>query len=246
MMRIADEVLMAFADGELPAAEAEQIEKAMRGDPTMAARVARFRSVRTALRAAYDSVAQEPIPDRLRALLHDVDGAAPSIPASTPIVDLGAERARRRFTTPVWAALAASLVVGVFAGQVVTPDSLFVGEPGQLRAGGQLSRVLETRLASAPENASSDLRVGLSFRTADGDVCRTFTGRGADGGVSGLACRDDNAWAIRVAAAMPASAGEYRQAGGETIVMDVVDALIAGEPFDAAQEAAARTNRWRD
>ncbi|MEJ0061288.1 MAG: NepR family anti-sigma factor [Terricaulis sp.] len=247
-MRITDDVLMAFADGELPAEEAERIEAMMRDDREMAARVTRFRSVRSALRAAYDSVAQEPIPDRLRALLHDVEAAAPSAPepSAAPIVHLSAERERRRFSAPTWAAIAAGLVVAVLAGRMSTPDSLFVGEAGHLHAGGQLTRVLDTRLASAPENANDDIRVGLTFRTAEGDVCRTFTGNGDDGGVSGLACHEANDWAIRIAAATPASDGEYRQAGAETVVMDMVDALIAGEPLDAAQEQAARDNHWGD
>lgn len=245
-MRLSDELLMAYADGELEANEAERVEAAMRDDPNVGMRVERFRRVRRALRTAYDSVVQEPIPDRLRALLHDVELSAPAAPAAV-VVDLSAVRERKRFPATTWAALAASLVAGVFVGRAVAPSNdMFVAQNGHLHAGAALTRVLDTRLASAPENAEAALRVGLTFRTQEGDLCRTFNGRGEDGGVSGLACRDAEAWSIRVAAATPAAEGAYRQAGAETVVMDMVDALIAGEPLDAAQEAQARENNWRE
>lgn len=67
------ESLMAYVAGELSAADAKRVEKAMADDPDLAARVARFRNVRRALRLVYDSVTREPIPDHLMSLLNDVD-----------------------------------------------------------------------------------------------------------------------------------------------------------------------------
>lgn len=237
-MQISDETLMAFADGELPPHEAERIEAEVKRDPLLAARVERFRAVRRALKSAYDSVVEEPIPDRLKALLHDVELNEPQKPAT--VVDINAARSRRFGGPPVWAAIAATLVIGVLAGRWSSPDSLFVTEGGHVRAGSTLSRVLDTRLASAPENSGADLRVGLSFREQGGDYCRTFSGRA----MAGLACRENDAWEIRVATAT-AENGEFRQAGAETLVMDVVDTMIEGEPLDAAQEEQARRRNWR-
>lgn len=67
------EMLMAYVAGELPATDTKRVEAAMAEDPDLAARVARFRNVRRALRLVYDSVTREPIPDHLMSLLNDVD-----------------------------------------------------------------------------------------------------------------------------------------------------------------------------
>ena len=113
-MRFSDEILMAFADGELSEDEAAAVRDAMAGDSDLAARVGRFRYVRQALRATYDSVAQEPIPERFCALLGEIALNEPDPPrvsppaaASAPVADIAAARAARAprvFTPPVWAA----------------------------------------------------------------------------------------------------------------------------------------------
>lgn len=245
-MSIDDETLMAYADGELSALETKRVEAAMAEDPALAARVARFRAVRRALRTAYDSVAAEPIPEHLRALLGDV---ATHEPIEPQVVNLADKRNARglRLGTPAWAAIAASLIVGVVAGRAVWPSpSLFTGETGHLYAGRELTRVLDTRLASEADNATAATRIGLTFRAKDGDVCRTFAhGRDANT-VSGLACREAQRWAVRVVVSGPAARGAYQQASSApSAVLDAVDSMIDGEAFDAAQEQALRDRHWR-
>lgn len=72
-MQFDAETLMSYVAGELPAMDTKRVEAAMAEDPELAARVARFRNVRRALRLVYDSVVREPIPDHLMSLLNDVD-----------------------------------------------------------------------------------------------------------------------------------------------------------------------------
>jgi hypothetical protein len=243
-----DEELMAYADGELSPLEAKRIEAAMAEDAALAARVARFRAVRRALRTAYDSVVSEPVPEHLRALLGDVAASEP--PQPTPqVVDLGAAREQKRaarFGPPAWAAMAASLVVGVLVGRALLPSDsgLFTGDGSY--AGDELTRVLNTRLASADENQTDATRIGLTFQTADGDVCRTFSHTEDTHMTSGLACRDNDRWAIQVAINEIAEQGEFRQAGADApAVLEAVDAMISGESFDAERERAARDRNWR-
>lgn len=251
-MEISDEALMAFADGELPGGEAARISAAMLEDPNLRRRVERFRSVRRALRSTYDAVAQEPIPERLRALLGDVAAHQPDEKPAPPappanVVDLAAKR-ESRYKLPPWSVLAASVLFGVVAGRMMSPgeNSLLTSQEGEVRAGGALTRALDTRLASAPENIDADIRIGLSFRSQDGAFCRTFSESGENGAVSGLACRGEDAWLVRVAAADEGASTEYRQAGsGAPAVLAMVDELIAGEAFDTAQEAEARARGWR-
>lgn len=248
-MQIEDETLMAYADGELTPLEAKRIEAAMAEDAALAARVARFRAVRRALRTAYDSVAAEPVPEHLRALLGDVATHEPTEPPAqvAPVVDLAAARAARSkvsFGPPAWAAMAASLVIGVLAGRaLLTQEGPFVGDAGNLYAGASLAQVLDSQLASAPQNTNAATRIGVTFRSHDGQICRTFVQNSA---VSGLACRDGQRWAVRVAVADHENGGAYRQAGSAApAVLTMVDSLIEGDAFDADQERAARDHGWQ-
>ena len=258
-MRFSDETLMAFADGELSEAEAEEVEKALAVDPVLAKRVQQFRNVRKALRATYDSVAKEPIPERLRALLGDVAAGEPSPTLATPsapAADLASVLAQKRaapsqrFKPPFWGALAAGLLAGLLVGRFLTPtpQALLISENEQLRAGAALARVLNTSV-SGETAAGADLQVGMSFRAQDGRYCRTFESMRASqaisGLISGLACREPDAWVVRVATTEAAASGSHQQAAAPA-VMDMVDAIIAGEPLTADQERAARDHAWRN
>ncbi len=75
-MTISDEQLMAYVDGELDADARAQIEAAMVSDAELARRVARQQRLREKLRAAFDEVLREPVPDRLLAAARNAPGAA--------------------------------------------------------------------------------------------------------------------------------------------------------------------------
>lgn len=252
MKPVDNELLMAYADGELSPEDAARVEAAIDEDPTLLRKIERFRSMRKILKKTYDSVTEEEVPERLRALLGDVASNEPEAPR---VVDLAAARdaraqaapAQRRFTPPAWAAIAASLVVGLFAGRMIAPqdNGLFGVREGQLVARSELARVLDTRLASDAANAAAPTRIGFSFLSNQGQYCRTFTHAEGDNGVSGLACRNGAQWDVRVTASEPTTGGAYRQAGSAAPqVLALVDQLIAGEPLEAQQERAARDARW--
>lgn len=121
-MRIDDETLMAYADGELSALETKRVEAAMAEDSALAARVARFRSVRRALRTAYDSVAAEPVPEHLRALLGDVATHEPDDflpPSRRSDTNTSSGQRSPKFSLWVWVAIAASLVIGALIGRLL-------------------------------------------------------------------------------------------------------------------------------
>jgi anti-sigma factor RsiW len=70
---ITEELLMAYADGELDGAEhatdRARIEAAMRADPDVARRIEKHRALRRELNATFDGVLDEPVPDRLIAAI---------------------------------------------------------------------------------------------------------------------------------------------------------------------------------
>ena len=150
--------------------------------------------------------------------------------------------------------MAASVVVGVLVGGALMrpQQGLLAVENGQLRAAAALTHVLDTRLASDAANANAAnanaaLHIGVSFRAQDGAYCRTFDSIEANKTVSGLACRQPDAWVVRIATTEPVVASDYRQAGSAApAVMSLVDSMIAGDPLTDAQERAARDHSWRD
>lgn len=236
MKEVSDEMLMAYVDGELDAVGRETVERALAESPTLREEVERQRFLRGALAAHYAPVADEAVPERLRAMLTGGAGGGTA-------VDFAAARERRRprFALPHFAAMAASLAAGVVATQLtLAPDGPVAVEDGAMIAQGALAETLETRLASA-QPAGAETRVGLTFEDRGGRMCRTFEARA----LSGIACREQAGWVLAMTAegASRPDAG-YRQASAP-VLMEQAQAMMAGGPLDAAAEAAAKARGWR-
>ena len=228
---IDDDILMAYADGELDEIGRMRVERAVAADPALRARLAQQQKLRETLAAFYGPTAEEEVPERFRAML------------DTNVVPFAAARAQR----PLWrtlSALAATLLLGVALGRaLLLPAAGPVGiVNGTMVAQGPLAAALDTQLAStqAPDAAT---RIGTSFAAADGRLCRTFD----SAAMAGLACKGDRGWQLMMTAAGSASPqGGYRQAGSaDPLVAQAAQELMAGEPFDAAAELRARDSRWR-
>ncbi|MFA7585910.1 MAG: anti-sigma factor [Novosphingobium sp.] len=227
-MKPTPEQIAAFADGELGERERMAVETAIAADPALARQVAAHRALRQRLGSHFAPITDEVVPDHLTALL-----AKPT----APVIDLSAERTRRR-TLPRWTwiagpALAASLALMVMWTTQADQRPGLVGE--------QLASALDNQLV-AEQPADAPIRVLLSFRDAKGTYCRAFAGRTE----SGIACRDEAGWTLRAGAGgSQASAGEYRQAGSEAEIMQAAQDLAAEPALDDAGERTARQRGWR-
>jgi hypothetical protein len=252
MNPIDDDTLQAYVDGELDASSAARIDAALAYDAVLARRVQQAREVRAQLRAAFDPVLDEAIPAHLSALLQSpsAPAAAPAAPHALPVrgrgIGTARHRATRRWLVP-GAALAASvalLAVGLWWWQPA--GDLIRTQGGQSFAAGALTRALDETLASEPK-AHAPVAIGLSFRSTDGRICRTFVLR-TPPARAGLACHGDAGWALPVLSTVaPTEGGELRQASSALppAVQDAVDARLRGNVFDAQQERAARDAGWR-
>ncbi len=244
-MTLSEETLMAYADDELDAQTRSAVEAAMAADPEIARRVAQHKALRGKLRAAFDKTLDEPPPQRLI----DAARGVPSIRREGNVIPLRRKAPPRR-AWPQWAAMAASLIVGILLGQAflhTQGNGPIVTRGGDLVASGVLAHALTEQLASAPAE-ENPVHIGVSFKSKGGDYCRTFTLQETTT-LSGLACRDHNEWHVRALAqnaAPPEGSGRYRQAA--TViprpVMQAVDEVIAGEPLDGPAEAAAKEKNW--
>jgi hypothetical protein len=235
--------IYAYVDGELDADSSARLEADSRADPTLAARIAEQRELRTRLRTEFDPVLSEPIPPRLSAALTGPERGG----AVTPI-GAGA-RAARPVRPREWLAIAASLAVGVFVGVLASrgpSGSPFEADDGRLVAAGYLDAALSTQLAGAAPEVSG-AAIGLSFRAAGGEYCRTFA---LQAGSGGLACRRDGRWSVELldgAASQPGTDG-FRQASSalSPAILGAIEARGAGEALTADEERQRIGAGWDD
>jgi hypothetical protein len=243
---IDDEQLIAYADGECDAAGRAEVERALAADPTLQERLETHRRLAARLSAHYGPVADAPVPDRLAALLKKPEAE---------VIDFASARAAKEQKKRLpgwgsWGAIAASLAVGVLAGQLALPNrggGVVESHQGQLIARGDLAKALDVQLASA-QTDDAKVRIGVSFRDQSGQYCRTFETVGDSGGLSGIGCRSTQGWNLPVthSSGEATANGGYRQAGsGDALVLQAATAMMKGEPLGAKSEQNARDNGWR-
>ncbi|MGZ5183271.1 MAG: hypothetical protein ACXWC2_22560 [Ramlibacter sp.] len=236
-MTFSDEVLMAYTRGQLDEPLRAEVERSMRADPSLAARVARHRALRAHAYHTYGAVLDEqPMPPRIAGI-------------SGKVVQLDAVRAARqqaqqpapvkpRWSWRQWAVLVAALSIGALEG--VFAYSLMLGESGlaavepkggALVAQGTLAQALSRQLSGS----EGKVLIGQSFMSKEGTYCRSFI----MGGAGGLACKGGERWHIAVMA-------ETSPAGGlPPVVRDLMAQRIDGAALDEAGERAALAQGWR-
>ena len=112
-MKYDDETLMAYADGELDAAQRAEIDAAIAQDPGLALRVEEHRALRARVAGAFARVLDQPVPGAARAAARV--GARPTS-ARGNVVQFPARGARAPsppWRAREWIAMAASLLLGV-------------------------------------------------------------------------------------------------------------------------------------
>jgi len=230
-MSVTPEELAAFADGELAEPRRSQVEAEVAQDETLAAQVARHRALKARLGAHFAPLLDAPVPDRLASLLGE---------GESHVADFIAARQRREagFRVPRWGWIAGPALAASLALAVILPGR---GSP-EGYAETELAAVLDQRLV-AEQAADEDVRVLLSFRDEAGAYCRAFSGAEQ----SGIACRDEAGWKLRLEGEGAAGQGtEYRTAGADAAeIMARAQEMAVGPALDAAGERAARASGWR-
>lgn len=270
MIPVPDEMLMAYADGELTPEETKALENLINEDVELRSRLEPFVHTRTRLATAFQHTLHEPVPDRLIAAI-----ARAPVPKARPQAVSFGERIRSAmdtaaatlfphgfsYATAMSAALllAAGATAGWLAGHTGAPPSSLVAasEKGLgLDASGALARALETSASgtASPVSASGASIVPvLSFRTQNNAVCREYRVAGAVSGpdFAGLACRTlDGTWRVALHVETPkqtgTSANSYQTAtaGNVPAVDALVETLIAGDALGSDDESRLLKNGW--
>jgi hypothetical protein len=250
-----DAQLAAFLDGSLEdEGLIDAIEAAINADPALAERaeaLAAGDDLAPLVRDAFAPLLDAPVPERLTAAL---------APQPAEVIDLVAARAvqpralptpandtgRSAWRWPQFGAMAASLVLGL----VIGGPLLKGGGSADAPQGGELvlaSADLDAMLNAAPSGQRTDLaalgegEVVLTFRNADGQLCRQFLLEKSGATSDALACATGGgSWQVEAFGRRPAPAGEMKLAGGDAApaVVAAVDAMIDSDPLVGADEMA--------
>lgn len=234
-MMISDETLMAFADGELPAVEAERVAAALEADPALARKLDRMRRAKAALKGAFAGQLELETPARLLAALANPPRRGASI--------IAFPQATRR---PLYALAAAACVALVFlVGRASVGDGavMFARADGAIVASGDLDRALDAQASGG--SAVARIQIAMSIPEEGGGYCRVFKLDAS----AGLACGEGGEWRIDalVASEGASDASGYATAGGELpeTILSAANRRRAGDPLDAEAERQAMQGRWR-
>jgi hypothetical protein len=231
---ITEAQLMSFIDGDLQPDEADKVIMALSRDADLRALLADEMAVRRVVAASYAPVLDEAVPQRLMRPFERA--TSPTLePAFFPRVRQG-----WRMTTAL--PMAASLLLGLFLGASLLAPL----QPADTRNIAGLDpvvvRALDGQLVAA-QSLDEEVRIGVSFVSLDGTVCRTYQSAGE----GGIACRDGKSWALRLLVPVqPERIGEMQQAASSSgLIMTIVQDMISGEPMDEQAELIAKTAGWR-
>ena len=265
MTKLDEETLMAYADGELDPRRAAEVEALLAEDAEARATVQMFRDSAASLRAPFDRVLREPVPERLLAALDR--------PPAGKVRDIRLARRgvlSRLLPQAAWArAAAVALLVGAGAGYLSAHWGPRLPEPAAPLAAVDplLNEALETTASGTAfvrrereSGVERDIVPLLTFRDAGARYCREFEsalkGQGAPRVNYGVACREDGVWQPRAVMAgpliapslrgEPAERSEYVPAmGGEGAGFDtVIRQLMVDGPLKPDEEAALIGRGW--
>ncbi len=267
MFELNEEMLMAYADGELDPQVSAQVRAALADDPAARERVRLYRRTTQLLRQAYDAPLHEPVPETL---LEGVDPRGDAGEAGE-VVHLASRKAAdgwsvRRAALPLAASLA--LVIGTAVGYRLQPDAdsaLVTGNSlaGRIALESPLHRVLETKTSGEPlewatdDGASARAQAQLTFKSPQGRYCRQYrvsvTGAAQAGATAGIACRSsEGGWHSEIVVSVPADVDapprdSFVAAGGRGIeALDrFIEPMMVDPALGAAEESRAIDLGWR-
>lgn len=236
---IDEAAVIAWLDGELDAPRAAEVQAAVAADPALTALAEAHRGMKTRFASAFGPIGEQPV-----AMPKAEPAAIISLAAARAARDARQKAGTAKTTRWRWAmpgAIAASLVAAfIFIQPIAMPTGSSGGigdKAGALALAAPIAKALDGQLSGKV----GAVRVALSFRGKDGQYCRSF----AATHLAGIACREGANWQLRYASPDGGSDAEYRQAGDDAAQGDVVAAMIAGEPLDAAGETRARDAGWK-
>jgi len=246
-----DENLMAFADGEVDPEMHAAIERAMKSDSELAARVKRFSDSRTRAKAALGPLLDEPLPDELLARITTMvdEQTGTTGPVAPDVIRFKPKTVRPAPYASPYVALPLAASIMLFAGGVA---GYFIGQSSP-RATGDVQMISLERpdialalnsVVSGKEISIGDqgdrFRAIATFTDVDKTLCREFEVDQADrASIVAVACRAGGSWQIQFTVVSGQSTTSYAPASSLQTLDAYLVAIGAGAPLSAAAEEAA-------
>ncbi len=231
-----DETLMAFADGELDEARSLALEEALATDEALAERLAVFLDSRRLVGDALKPLIDEPVPEALlasvRKMAEDAQAPRDNIVSFRPKPQQAAQPTMRPWLMPVAASLVAVVtgVIGFTLGRM---------GPSATDTGAEIAAALDREASGRDVTLSGAvLHVVASFRDERGELCREYELKQQASSTLTVACRQDGAWATRLALTTPQAEG-YVPASSQETIDAYLTSIQAGAPLSAEEERKA-------
>jgi hypothetical protein len=240
-LHLTDEILMAFADGELDEPVAAAVARVMAQDPAIARKIVEFQQSRRLTRSVFASSLVPDVPNELRAVISaQIEAYETASAAARRLEPAGTKRIWPSSLSPMKMAMAASLAAvavasGYFIGLQSQPDAgrlAHLEDPLILR---ELSRLESGREVELPVGR---LRVVSTYRLPNKSLCREFRLQSTSTAAGAVACRTDE-WKVAFALVEPAKGAEYVPSSGGDLVDAYLGNLDAGNPLEGEAEAKA-------
>lgn len=232
-----DEVLMAYADGELDAKTSRAVEEALAEDSALAERLKIFTGTGAILKRAASERGLDPVPDGLMTRVNATLDAAREAEQKTVVPFPSTARPRWH---PIALAASILLAIGLGAGWVMdsgqpAPTVVLLETEGLDQALSDL-RSGETRILTGGE-----AHIIASFLDADGILCREYElNRGSRQTFVSVACHTDAGWQTRLAIATASGDGQsYVPASSIDTLEAYLVAIGASSPLSAEAESNA-------
>ncbi|ANH03400.1 anti-sigma factor [Shinella sp. HZN7] len=232
-----DETLMAFADGELDEARSLALEEALATDEALAERLTVFLDSRRLVGEALKPLIDEPVPEALLASVRKMAEEAQSprdniVVSFRPKPQQMAQPTTRPWLMPVAASLVA-LVTGVIG---FTLGSM---GPSATDSAAEIAAALDREVSGRDIRLSGAvLHVVATFRDERGELCREYELKQEASSTLTVACRQDGAWATRLALTTPQAEG-YVPASTQETIDTYLTSIQAGAPLSAEEERKA-------
>ena len=229
-----DETLMAFADGELDEARSLALEEALENDEALAERLAVFLDSRRLVGDALKPLIDEPVPEALLASVRKMAQEARAPRDNVVSFRPKAQPAVRSWLMPVAASLVAVVtgVIGFTLGRM---------GPSATDAGAEIAAALDREASGRDVTLpGAVLHVVATFRDERGELCREYELKQQASSTLTVACRQDGAWATRLALTTPQAEG-YVPASSQETIDAYLTSIQAGAPLSAEEERKALT-----
>ena len=240
-LHLTDEILMAFADGELDERVTAAVAQVMAQDPTVAKRIVDFQQSRRLSRSAFENSLALEVPIELQAAISAQieahEGAKDGERADPQ--ELRRPRSGRSFHLMRMALAACLATIAVAAGYFMGRQAdRHAGQVAQLEdplIQGELSRLESGRDVELPLGR---FRVISTYRLANGTLCREFELNSPSRATDAVACRE-NEWNVTFAVSNPAKGPDYTPSSGGDLMDSFLQNLGAGKPLEEKAEAKA-------